>query len=371
MNKISIITNIPTPYRRKQWEYFSKQDNLDLTIYYGAKIENDRFWTFKKASNISEKFMNGVSLSKFHFNPGILKIIWEDYDLFVMGSYGYPTVMIAILLLRLFNKPLVLIHDGVSPLKLNNEKWHVKLTKGLFMKGADAYFANGTVGKCDLQNYGVSTEKIFNQYLTVDVQDFIKKGNKKEEFRENIRLKHGIDNSSVVVMYSGRLIKSKGVQDLLSAFEKLIKKGYDIKALIVGEGRYKKNLKHYCKEIKSSVIFTGHVEPEEIHKYYYASDIFVLPTYDDPWGLVVNEAMACGLPVIVSKAAGCSMDLVKNNGYVISENDVDGLCDVIIILMDSKVRDSYSKRSEELIKNWSYGNSLKSFNDLIKFIGFD
>jgi glycosyltransferase involved in cell wall biosynthesis len=368
IKKISVITNIPTPYRQIQWKYYSKEGNLDLTLYYCAKSEKDRRWNLKKMSNVCEKFMKGVSISNFHFNPGIFRVINVDCDLFVVGSYGYPTVMIAILLLRLLKRPWVLIHDGISPLKLNNEKWYVKVTKRIFLKGANAYFANGTVGKCDLQNYGISEEKIFNQYLTVDINDFMQKGDKKEEFRQSIRSKYGIDSKSIVLMYSGRLIKSKGVQDLLSAVDKLINNGYNIRALIVGEGSYKKELENYSREMKLEVVFTGHIEPEEILKYYYASDIFILPTHDDPWGLVVNEAMACGLPIITSEAAGCSIDLVKNNGYVVSRNNVGELCDAIIKLLDSKVRISYGKRSKEIIKDWSYENSLKNFNDLIQFI---
>lgn len=368
INQIAIITNIPTPYRQKQWEYYFKEGNLDLSIYYCAKSEKDRLWTFKKYSGVNENFMKGISLFKFHFNPGILKTFWRNYDLYIVGSFGYPTVMIAILFLRLFKKPWVLIHDGVSPLKLNKEKWHIKLIKRFFMNGADAYFANGITGKKDLQSYSISDEKIFNQYLTVDIENFMQKSVEKEKLHKDIRLKYRISSSSIVIIYSGRLIKTKGVQDLIFAAEKLINKGYNIKVLIVGEGSYKDKLETLCGKIRDYVIFTGHIEPEEIYKYYYASDIFVLPTYDDPWGLVVNEAMACGLPIIVSRAAGCSLNLIKNNGYVIPENDVNKLCDAITKLMDPNVRNNCSKKSKELIKDWSYQNSLKSFNDLIKFI---
>lgn len=367
-DRISIITNIPTPYRRKQWEYFSKQDNLNLTIYYSAVSEHDRFWTYQNASNVEEKFMRGFSFHQFHFNPIILKVIRDDCDLFIMGSYGYPTVMLAILLLKLFKKPWVLIHDGVSPLKLDKEKSYIKLTKKVFMTGANAYYANGTVSKRDLKNYQISGEKIFNQYLTVDVQDFISKGVRKDEFRKEIRSEHDIDNDSVVLMYSGRLIKSKGVQNLIDAARKLLNQGFNVYVLIVGEGSYRKTLESYCEGIESRVVFTGHVKSEEIHKYYYASDIFILPSYDDPWGLVVNEAMACGLPIIVSDATGCSIDLVKNNGYVFPFGNVDRLYEKLVRLMDSKLRKKYSEKSYELINNWTYRDSLNSFNHLLKFI---
>ena len=173
--KIAILTNIPTPYRRKQWEYYSNHSNLDLTIFYCAKEEKDREWEVKNAYGVREKFLKGISLFKFHFNPGILKIITGDYELFVIGGYGYPTVMMAILMLKLLKKPWIFMHDGISPVLLNKEVWYVKLIKNYFIKDADAYFANGTVGKLDLKNYGIPDDKIFNQYMTVDIDYFREK----------------------------------------------------------------------------------------------------------------------------------------------------------------------------------------------------
>ena len=130
-------------------------------------------------------------------------------------------------------------------------------------------------------------------------------------------MRYSIHENSIVIMYAGRLMLDKGIQELISAVKILSRKKFDIKLLIVGEGKFKNELEYFVNDIRDLVIFTGHVEISEIYKYYFASDIFVLPTYNDSWGLVVNEAMACGLPIIVTNAAGCYFDLVKNNGFVV------------------------------------------------------
>ena len=115
--KTAIITNIPTPYRRKQWEYYSKQDNLDLTIFYCAKKEKDRLWNVKNASGVKEVFLSGIIFFNLHLNPSIFKVILSSYDLFVIGGYGYPTNMIAIIMLKFLKKPWVFMHDGYLTLE--------------------------------------------------------------------------------------------------------------------------------------------------------------------------------------------------------------------------------------------------------------
>ena len=368
--KIAIITNIPTPYRKKQWEYYSKCPSLDLTVFYCANTEKGRHWKINSEGN-KEVFLKGLSYKSFHFNPGVLKLIFQDFDVFFVGGYGYPSLIMAIIALKILKKPWVMIIDGISPLKLNDRNFIVNNLKKFLIKGANAYFANGTVSQKYLKNYGILSKKIFNQYMTVDVDDFINKGKNSIDIKKTVRKEYGIDNNSTVIIYVGRLIYNKGVQDLIEAIKNLKNKGHDIVTFIVGEGDFKEELQIKSHDLESDIIFTGHVDPDQIYKYYYASDIFVLPTYNDPWGLVVNEAMACGLPVIVTDAAGCQLDLLNNNGYIIPKNDITKLIEAILKLMDPKIRGRFSCRFKELVSHWTYKESLKNILILINFIGAD
>lgn len=363
---IAIITNMPTPYRRKQFENYSKYFNL--TIYYCTKLENDRFWTFKNSKGVTEVFLKGLSIMNIHFNPGIIKIIFNNrYDFFIVGGFSYPTVLISVVILRILRKKWVMISDGISPKKAMNEKWFVKIFKKFFLRGATAYFINGTASRKNFRSYGIHGDKIFNQYMTVDVNNFIKKQTKGLEIREEIRSLYNIKSNSILLNYTGRLISKKGIADLINAI-KILNMKHDLFLFIIGEGIYRAELKKISKEINDRVIFTGHVEPSELYKYYYASDIFVLPTLDDPWGLVVNEAMACQLPVIVTDAAGCSVDLIKNNGFVTKAGDVKELVDALEKLIDSEKRKLFGKKSREIISKWTYKESTYSFREMIEFL---
>jgi len=366
--KIAVITNIPTPYRKKQWEFYAKCKYLDITIFYCANKEKGRFWDVGSSEGVKEVFLKGITFKYIHFNPGILKIFSRDYDIFFVGGYGYPSVLMSLALLRVLRKPWVMLIDGISPLKLMKGNFLIEKIKKLLISGANAYSANGTVGIKYLELYGISSEKIFNQYMTVDVDYFMGKSKNLVKCRFETRQKYNLTEDCIVVMYAGRLIEDKGVQDLIEAVKNLKDENINIKALIVGDGTFKSDLKRKSEDIKSDIIFTGHIKPEELYKYYYASDIFILPTYSDLWGLVVNEAMACGLPVIVTDAAGCSLDLVRNNGIIIKKGDVNGLYSAIKNLIENDIHKVYGKNSLRIIKNWKYENSLNEFLKLINFV---
>lgn len=365
--KIAIITNIPTPYRQKQWEYYSKSDALDITIFYCAKLEEGRHWSIDSAEGVKEIFLRGLTYKSLHFNPGVLKVIFKDFDMFLVGGYGYPSVIMSILSLKLLKKPWAMFIDGVSPLSIEKENYG-GVFKEFLVKGADAYFANGTVGSEYLKSYGITPERIFNQYMTVDVDYFKEKGKNASKFRNEIRQKYHVDEDTVLVIYSGRLVEYKGVQDLIEAIKILKNKGDAVKALIVGDGIFKEDLMELSRDVAQDVIFAGHVDPTELHRYYYASDVFVLPTHNDSWGLVVNEAMACCLPVIVTDAAGCCLDLIQDNGFVIKHGDVSELSHSIGKMLDKEKREIFGINSLNIISRWTYKYSLKSLLKLLEQI---
>ncbi len=363
--KVAIVTNIPTFYRKKQWEYYSSCEYLDITVFYCANIENDRYWEIKSSEGIKEVFLKGLSYKSYHFNPGILKILLKDFDIICVGGFAYPSLMLLITSLKILNKPWIMIIDGISPLKIGKENLIFRFIKSFFIKGANAYFANGSISAKFLESYGITLEKIFDQHMTVDVDYFMEKEVDSLIFRSKLRKKHGIPDDATVIMYAGRLVKSKGVQDLIEAVKQLKNETKDLKILIVGEGNYKKELMKISNEIRSDVIYCGHINPENIYKYYYASDVLVLPTYDDPWGLVVNEAMACALPIIVTDAAGCSLDLVKNNGFIVGLHELNELKSAIQKISTNPKK--FANNSRKLILKWTYKESLKNFIRTLKF----
>ena len=172
----------------------------------------------------------------------------------------------------------------------------------------------GTRQAAYLKKYNVKTPSIRLGKMTVDVasiQDFAAhySPERRTAFRRNAGIADGV---RTVFLFLSRLEDFKGIQDLFDAFIRLRTQRSDVALVIAGSGSLKRFVKDAAASLRS-VHFVGHLSGDRIWEAYCASDVFVLPSRREPWGLVVNEAMAAGLPVIVTDVAGCTDDLVRDN----------------------------------------------------------
>jgi len=367
---ISFITNARTPYRKIQFEEFSKIPNCRFSIYYTNPNVLERKWKVDQIKNVKEVALKGIKISKKYgfVNFGLKKIVL-DSDLIMLGGYEQPSYQIVARLCKKYQKKYVLVSDGISPKKINeiNKNSLKYKLKNYVVKNSAAIFGNGLASKRYYTKvFDYSEDKIYNQFLTVDVEKIKELGKNKEEFRNYYRLKYNIPIDSEVVIFSGRLIKQKNVDlimDSLIGFKKVF-------LLIIGDGEEKKRLSDLARQKGIDFAITGFIEEqEELFKMYYAGDILILPSYDEPWGLVVNEAMAAGLPVIVSNECGCSLDLVRDgeNGYILTDlRNSETLRTLVMKALKNK--ENFSKKSLEIIDNWTFENSRKSFEELLKLL---
>jgi len=175
----------------------------------------------------------------------------------------------------------------------------------------------------------------------------------------------------LVIVYVGRLTDRKGVFDLLAAFSLLKKEQADATLLLVGTGMDEALLKERTsKEGIPDVVFAGFIDYDQLPKYLGISDLFVLPSYDDVWGLVLNEAMACGLPVITTNKTGASADLVKDgvNGFVVKEKTPRELCDAMRkIVGDDALRRTMAESSRRIISNFDLHNTAQGVQKAISY----
>ena len=130
---------------------------------------------------------------------------------------------------------------------------------------------------------------------------------------------------SPLFLYVGRLSAEKGIETLLAAFTAVLRKLPSSRLKLVGDGPSKAALQFLAADlgITGSVDFTGGVQPEAIASSYLESTCLVLPSFSEPWGLVVNEALAYGCPVLVSNRCGCVPEMASNplTGMVFEAGD--------------------------------------------------
>ncbi len=372
--KVALITNIPSPYKVGFLYELSKIHYLSIDIYFCAKRRPDRLWNLNLEHIPNKIFLPGSTLIVpfwrkklyIHVNPLILKYLKNNqYDAIVVGGYDSITTLLAYIYAMLKKIPIIFWCESTL---FEKRPKIVKLLKKFFLpkffKGFSAFMVAGTRSKEYLLYYKVKPSKIFITPLTTDIKFFSTKSELYRKCKERIKqeLKLRFDRT---ILYVGKLIPEKGVVNLLKAYNTLIKKGYKLNLLIIGEGPLQSKILDYIKRHNlNDVHLLGFVQHHELPKYYSVADIFVLPSLSEPWGLVINEAMASGLPIIATEFVGAAGDLIENgkNGYIVPSGDENALAESISnIISDSKLLRAMGNYSYKIIKEWNYEKGVRNF----------
>jgi glycosyltransferase involved in cell wall biosynthesis len=230
----------------------------------------------------------------------------------------------------------------------------VESLKKTFFRNCDAFVVPGKSALDYLEQMGVPAKNIFIARNAVDINLFSEMGRKSRAEAARARTQLGLP--ARYFLFVGRLVREKGVFDLLAAYSQLPESlREEIGLVFAGDGPLRAELEALAREVYPGMIhFAGFVDRNDLALYYGLAECLVLPTYTDPWGLVVNEAMACGLPVICTNVAGCVADLVKSNGRLVDPGNHSQLCHAMIeIACDPVLRDGMSAESEAMIREYS------------------
>jgi glycosyltransferase involved in cell wall biosynthesis len=230
----------------------------------------------------------------------------------------------------------------------------VESLKESFLHSCDGFIVPGKSSMEYIRQMAGASGNIFVAPNAVDVALFSSRAHAARARGERLRGERGLPQR--YFLFAGRMVKAKGVLDLLEAYGRLSTDlRADVGLVFAGEGPLRAECEAIARAIfPGAVHFAGFVHRDELAGYYGLAECFVFPTHSDPWGLVVNEAMACGLPVICSQVAGCAADLVKTNGRVVAVHEVEQLKTAMReIAMDRKLRERMSRESSNLILQYS------------------
>ncbi|HWZ78856.1 MAG TPA: glycosyltransferase [Candidatus Sulfotelmatobacter sp.] len=233
---------------------------------------------------------------------------------------------------------------------------------------AHAVVGMGSEARRYLQSLGVSGEAIFDAPNAID-SSFRPDGLLPQK-RSTMREQLGI--SGLCYLYVGRLVAAKGIVQLLDAW-KIFSKDQDVQAslVLVGDGAQKEMFTQRVTERNvRGVRFVSFVQPHELPSIYHAADVLVLPTLQDVWGLVVNEAMTFGLPVICSKYAGCAADLVieGRNGWLVDPKNQEDLVRTLRKAWDARdKKEAIAKTGQALIGCLSIQNMAEGFRRAVEY----
>lgn len=354
---VLLLTNTPAPYRLPVFAALAEQ--VDLTVWYCEPHQPDRLWQINEAAQIASQFLPARSLPlpglPLTFNPGLGQRLGQTrFDLIIAGENfsHFPAVLAANRAARRQNKPFVLWSEAIDTAFASGNFVSNFYRRWLYGRST-AFLAYSEGARQFLLRRGAAKSKIVRGYQVVPTEHL------PPPARDKAAL--GLAGKRVI-LYVGYLNPRKGLLTLLNAFLQVA--GADDRLALVGDGPDRPILQKMAGE-DGRILFPGYLEGAEKSSWYAAADIFVLPTLHDPWGLVVNEAMAFGLPIITTAAAGCA-ELVRGNGRIVPPNDVPALATALRdLLSDPDGLATMGQRSRERIAPYTVTAARDAFLQVI------
>lgn len=353
MKRVFIQTNIPVPYKVDFYNELGKM--CDLTVVFEARrIGNQKFnWNDDAKKNFKAIYLNDL-LDERKVNKGVLKFLNKDkFDIFVIAAFHTLTGQLAIWTLKIKNIPYCFETDGAFvPVKENTLKYFYKKC---LISNACKYLSPSEISDRYLKHYGAKANNIYRYPFASTLNSEVLSKPLCEIEINSLREKYGIKEKYIIIAV-GQFIKRKGFDILIKACSQL--DNIDVGCFIIG-GNPNAELLELTQSLKlSNIYFLPFQDRKTLSEYYQLSDVFVLPTREDIWGLVINEAMANGLPVITTDKCNAGLAMVSDkNGAIVPVDSIDSLVSSLkLIFSDNNKRLQMGKESLNIIKNYTIEN---------------
>ncbi len=357
------LTNAPTPYKQAFWNELGKYCQLTVLLEVGHSNERDESWKAKSNGNYDEIVLPHMfRRASGAFCPSVRGYLKRNDGIVIINGYNTLTGIYAILYCKFHYLPYIISADGGL---LKKESRLIVIVKKFLLRNAIGYLSSGKVTDEYLKHYGVDINRIGHYPFTSVSQAQVLKQPVDIKTKEQLREKLGIHEKHMVISV-GQFIHRKGYDILLKACDKLPR---DMGVYIVGGEPTKEYMDLKERFHLNNVHFLPFMQHDELYPYLQAADLFVLSTREDIWGLVVNEAMANGLPVITTNKCVAGMEMIPGSpdaGMIVHSEDVDEMANSIeYMLVNEENRIKASKAALEKALIFTIENMAKMHNDFI------
>ena len=382
--KIAVVISHPIQYFVPLFRRLAEEPKIDCTVLYNSLMGAQKYadpgfgleikWDIPLLEGYHYRVLPAYfprSTSNFfgRTSPQVAAELSKGtYDAAIVFGWGRLNSWLAFLGGWVGRVPVMLYGD-TNVLYESSKSWYLQLVRlpllACLFRRVAAFLVTGTFNRRFYESFGVRPEKCFFFPQAADNDYFACRAASIKSRRDKFRARLGIAPEAVVVLFVGKLIPRKRPQDLLYAAASLRERGHPIAVVLAGEGELRSHLESEIKRLNlKNVHLSGFKNQSELPKIYGISDIFALPSSIDNKPLVINEAMACGLPIIVSDGTGVwgDGDLVRDgeNGFVYPCGDVGALRQAINRLVtEPGLRQQMAARSQEIITGFGYGQCLE------------
>jgi glycosyltransferase involved in cell wall biosynthesis len=386
--RIAVLNSHPIQYFAPLYAYLNAVPDLDLTTLYlsdfsirgarDAEFGRDVKWDLDLLAGYRSVFLGDAARTR---EPGgfwslIVPQVWNElrsgrYDVLWLHGHNYAAILIALMAAKTGGVPVLMRGETY----LGQPRGIIKSAlrrpvMGTLYRWCDRLLAVGSANAAFYRAMGVSEHKIFLVPYSVDNDRFIQSSSLTNDQRMEIRKQYNVPIDRPSVLYAAKFMPRKRPGDVLDAARRLkMETNRPFTVVMAGSGELEQQLRAFCAEhALDNAVFTGFVNQSELPALYAASDVFVLPSEYEPWGLAVNEAMCASLPIVVSSEVGCVPDLVKDgiNGYTPAAGDVNGLTHALRRLIeDEDLRRRQGQASLARIQQWGYRQCLEGIRSAL------
>ena len=324
--RVAVVTSHPIQYQAPWFRALANCLDLEVFFCHQATPQNQAEagfsvafdWDVDLTGGYSHRFLPNVArvpgVTKFFGcdTPGIYEVlVREEFGVVIVNGWHFKSYVQALVACRRQGIPTLVRtdsqHAGARPLWKKTLK---RLAYPRLFDRLDAFLPTGQRASEYLASYGVGTERMFVAPHCVDVDFFDSRSRLDGSQRAARRRELGLRTDSLVLLFVGRFIARKRPLDLMIAARELAHEGLDAEVLYVGAGPLAETIRRAADNLENKVVLTGFRNQTQLPELYALADILVVPSEWETWGLVVNEAIACGLPVVVSSGVACSVDVI-------------------------------------------------------------
>lgn len=354
--KVLFTTNLPSPYRVDFFRALGEKCELTVLFERRTAANRDERWAKEEFGGFRAVFLPGISLGEeTAFCPAVLKYVGDkSFDRIIIGMYSSPTSLFAIEFMRMRRIPFLLNADGGTVREENTLKYRFKRH---FIGAARQWLSTGRLTDDYFLHYGARRDGIlFYPFTSLKEEDFARARALRDVPRETLREKLGMTEKRIVLSvgrFSYEAGYGKGYDAVMRAAERM---GPETGFYLVGDEPTQEFLDWKETHGLGHVHFLPFKEKVQLGEYYAAADVFVLMTKYDVWGLVINEAMMYGLPVVTTNRCMAGCELVKDgeNGYLLEVGDDRGLQERLTAMLgDGNLLRRFGEKSRKRIAGYT------------------